>query len=122
MRNAVRVGGAALFFLLPLSGAARMHGQETSAEQPAAKVTDAYGDALPDGAIARLGTLRLTHLGGISALAVSADGRIAASGVHHGKEVYLGEKRSTNRAGFRSVRGSASPWPQSAYGIPRRGS
>lgn len=54
--------------------------------------TDCYGDALPEGAIARLGTLRLTHLGGIEVVAISPDGTVAASGVRQGKEKHLSER------------------------------
>jgi WD40 repeat protein len=49
---------------------------------------DDFGDPLPDGAIARLGTTRLYHEGGIASLAVSADGKTAASGA-------FGRTRST---------------------------
>jgi WD40 repeat protein len=41
--------------------------------------TDALGDPLPAGAIARLGTNRLWHEGGIEYLALSPDGRIVAT-------------------------------------------
>jgi WD40 repeat protein len=40
---------------------------------------DRYGDPLPDGALARLGTARLVHIG-LRSAAVSADGTLAASG------------------------------------------
>jgi WD40 repeat protein len=45
---------------------------------------DQYGDPLPEGALARIGTLRLVHLGQIVSLAVSADGKVVASGVQRG--------------------------------------
>jgi len=61
---------------------------------------DRYGDALPNGAIARLGTLRLSHLGGIAAVAISPDGTVAASGVRDGKETYLGERTVHESKGF----------------------
>jgi WD40 repeat protein len=61
---------------------------------------DHYGDALPEGALARLGTLRLTHLGVIEAVAISPDGKVAASGVRDGKETYLGERIVHQSEGF----------------------
>jgi len=52
--------------------------QTPKPEQKGARV-DRYGDALPDGAIARLGTTRFVHVG-LKSVAVSADGKVAASG------------------------------------------
>ena len=69
---------------LVLAGAGPPH-----SEPPPNPRTDRYGDALPEGAIARLGTLRLTHLGGIEAVAISPDGTVAASGVRDGKATHL---------------------------------
>jgi WD40 repeat protein len=40
-----------------------------------------HGDDLPPGAVVRLGSLRLVHLGGPSAVAVSPDSRVVASGL-----------------------------------------
>jgi WD40 repeat protein len=52
---------------------------------------DHYGDLLPRGAVARLGTLRFVHLGSLASLAISPDGKVVASGVREGKKVILGE-------------------------------
>jgi WD40 repeat protein len=60
---------------------------------------------LPDGAIARLGTLRLVHLGELSAVAISRDGKVVASGVRTGKSVYLGEKTILEKDDFSVVQG-----------------
>jgi WD40 repeat protein len=53
---------------------------------------DRYGDPFPEAAIARLGTLRLVHLGQLSSVAVSPNGKVVASGVAKGERVYLGER------------------------------
>jgi RNA polymerase sigma factor (sigma-70 family) len=46
--------------------------------------TDALGDPLPDGAVARLGSLRLYHGGDIIRVALSPDGKLVASTGMHG--------------------------------------
>jgi WD40 repeat protein len=88
----LRIAGVVALLLV---GVRTSHGQPS----PGSRI-DRYGDALPKGAIARLGTLRLTHLGGIEAVAISLDGKVAASGVSHGKETYLGERTVHKSKGF----------------------
>jgi WD40 repeat protein len=48
--------------------------------KPQRKHVDFYGDPLPDGAVARLGTLRLRHARGVGIVALAPDGKVVASG------------------------------------------
>lgn len=60
------------------AGAQDAAGPAGGNDQPAA---DLYGDPLPVGATARMGTLRLRHAGPVSAIAISPDGqRLASAG------------------------------------------
>lgn len=66
---------------------------------------DAQGDPLPDAAIARLGTLRFVHLGGLKSVAVSPDGKMAASGVSKGESYYTGHAVYTESGAVDHTRG-----------------
>src|SRR5262249_18583653 len=59
-----------------------LHSPDKEAEKPAEPkiVKDLYGDALPQGAVARGGTARFRHSS--SAIAYSPDGKLLASGGH----------------------------------------
>jgi WD40 repeat protein len=48
-------------------------------DSPRQEPTDQYGDPLPPGAVARLGTLRLRHLGRVHKVAITPDDKILAS-------------------------------------------
>ncbi len=51
----------------------------SSPRQAGAETTDVHGDPLPEGAVARLGTVRFNHGERIDALAAAADGNVVAS-------------------------------------------
>src|SRR4051812_25608095 len=55
---------------------------------PMPRLVDLYGDPLPEGAVARLGTLAFRHTGRVSPAAVSPDGRRTATATN-GRHVYL---------------------------------
>jgi RNA polymerase sigma factor (sigma-70 family) len=54
-----------------------------AAEEKRAR-TDSYGDPLPPGALARLGTIRLRHQDGVRAAVFSGDGRMLIAGEYSG--------------------------------------
>src|SRR5437763_1227334 len=68
--------------LVLLSAPADPGKQKTVPERPARR--DPHGDPLPEGAIARIGTVRLRHAGPVTALAYSHDGKVLASGSEDG--------------------------------------
>jgi WD40 repeat protein len=63
---------------------------QTAAKEGQAVRTDAYGDPLPDGALARLGTIRFRQGGLVQAVAYSPDGKylVAGGGVGMGLNLF----------------------------------
>src|SRR5262245_46799028 len=64
------------------------HGEPQAASEPRVEkspaAVDAFGDALPRGAIVRLGTLRWRHGGLIAASTFAPDGNVLATGAQDG--------------------------------------
>ncbi|MBI1918109.1 MAG: WD40 repeat domain-containing protein [Planctomycetes bacterium] len=75
--------GAGAFSRSPVGGggepAARRTRGEPGPEKAGPSRVDRHGDPLPDGALARLGTLRFRHPNGASELVLSRDGRTLAT-------------------------------------------
>jgi WD40 repeat protein len=66
-----------LILMLALAGVVGTQAEPTKKKKPAA--VDRYGDALPEGAIGRLGTVRFRHGRGASQVEYAAGGKILAS-------------------------------------------
>jgi WD40 repeat protein len=81
----------AAYLLLVLEQPAR--GEPPAEEKKSARM-DRYGDPLPEGAIARLGTVRLRHAGEIQDFTFSPDGKLLASVAKEGDFV-LGWTQTT---------------------------
>jgi RNA polymerase sigma factor (sigma-70 family) len=54
-------------------------------DRPQEARADAFGDPLPPGALARLGTMRLRHGGRVTAVVMAADGKLVFSGATDGR-------------------------------------
>jgi WD40 repeat protein len=67
---------------------------EPKPEKQSPPRTDRYGDPLPPGALARLGTLRWRHGDQVTAVAFSPDGATLASGSYSGEAIHLWEAKT----------------------------
>jgi WD40 repeat protein len=72
--------------------------------------TDLYGDPLPPGALARMGTLRFRHVYGVHLLTFSRDGKLIASADGKERVYYLWDAATGNERGrFTNEKGQAFP-------------
>ncbi|MHC4407123.1 MAG: WD40 repeat domain-containing protein, partial [Planctomycetota bacterium] len=93
-------------FSTALAAALVTAGSFGSASEPTTSL-DRYGDPLPPGAVARLGTIRLRQCQGVRALAFSPNGRALASGGYD-DAIRLWDVQ-TGRL-VRRYRGTTRPW------------
>jgi RNA polymerase sigma factor (sigma-70 family) len=83
---ALAAGTGILAVQIPLAAQQREAAQAgpSTPEQKAPNRVDRYGDPLPPGAIARLGTVRLRHSGPIGVVAFAPDGTVLLAGDENG--------------------------------------
>jgi WD40 repeat protein len=93
-----------LLFLLGVSGGRGGDGQE--AAKPHRRV-DLQGDALPERAVARLGTVRFRHGNYIHSLAYSPDGKLLASAAYEALRVW---DAATGKERFALASSTTSDW------------
>jgi hypothetical protein len=94
-----RIGARSVFLLVALLGLLRSAAGESPRVAP-------WGDPLPEGAVARLGTLRYRHALGVQAVALAADGKLLASSAADGS-IRLWDPRTGNAVHLLQHAGSA---------------